>query len=177
MVLRVLSGFVAVVLLFLSASVTLGMSLAAPFGVYVGRRLAIRGGRPFTGFGSWLSAAAASAIGILIALLIAFSLIPEKDWQEIQHAVAQAQAQDTAGMPKWVRPDPLTAKVVTSRAFTITFGVLGGVIACAMLGAVAGTPGWLATLFLSYAIRGRRAPNHPSEGDRHGAADAMRRMP
>jgi hypothetical protein len=155
--LRLVSGVAAIVVLVLSATFTLGTSLAAPFGVFAGRHLAERRGRRFTTFATWLSAAVASSIAILLGFALLLSLVPESAWQEIQEAVTKAQTQDTHSGPAWMRPDPVTEQIVTSRAFTTVFGVLGLALGCALFGAIAGTPGWLATLLLAYAIRGRRA--------------------
>lgn len=89
--------------------------------------------------------------------MLLLSLVPESTWQEIWEAAAKAQSQDTPQGPAWMRPDPVTEQIVTSRAFTTVFGVLGLAISCVLFGVMAGTPAWLATMLLSYAIRGRRA--------------------
>lgn len=169
--LRILAGVAGIALLFFSAIVTLGSSLAAPFGIFLGRRLALRKGRPYTGWRSWLAAAAASSLALLLTLLIIVSLIPKEEWQLIQQAIAVAQTEQSKQSPaeisKTFEPDPVTEKVVQSPAFVIVFGAIGLGIGCILFGSIAGTPGWIATLLLSYAIRGRSAP------DRQGlSADA-----
>lgn len=153
--LRVVSGVAAVLLLLISAPFTFGISLAAPFGVFAGRHLAKRRGRRFTKLASWLSAAAAASIVLLLGLVLVFALMPDNFWQEVHEAALKAQAQETSRGPAWMKPDPVTEKIVTSQAFTTFFGIVGAVIACALFGVIAGTPGWLATLMLGYAIRGR----------------------
>ena len=156
--LRIAGGVAAILLLVLSALFTLGTSLAAPFGIFIGRHVARRRGRPFTGLWSWLSAVGGSSIALLLAFVLLLSLVPESTWQEIWEAAAKAQTQDTLQGPAGMQPDPVTEQIVTSRAFTTVFGVLGLTIACVLFGVLAATPAWLATMLLSYAIRGRRAP-------------------
>lgn len=148
--LRVIAGLGGVGLLLFSALFTLGASLAAPFGIFLGRQVARRKGRAFTGLGAWLWAVAASTIAVLVAVAILISLIPPGEWQEVQRAIAQAQVEGP-------QPDSVTAQVVQAPGFIIATGVIGGVIACAIFGAFAGTSGWLSTLMLSHALRGRRA--------------------
>ena len=161
--LRILSGVAAIALLFFSAFFSLGSSLAAPFGIFVGRRLALRKGRPYTGWRSWFAAVAASSLALLLTLLIIISLIPKDEWQRIQQTLAVAQAEQPNRSPGWMsktpKADPVTEKVVQSQAFTIVFGVIGLGIGCILFGTISGTPGWIATLLLSYAIRGRRSPD------------------
>jgi len=142
----------------MSALFTLGTSLAAPFGIFLGRKVALRKGRPFTAFAAWLWAAAASTLAVLLVFAILISLIPPGEWQELQRAIAEVQRVEASRNPSWLpQPDPVTAKVVQSSSFQIVFGVVGAVIGFAILGAIAGTPGWLGTLMLSHAARGRRA--------------------
>lgn len=161
---RIISGVAAIGLLLFSAVFTLGTSLAAPFGIFLGQRLALRKRRRFTGIYSWFSAVAASTIAVLAALTLVISLIPKEEWQQIQQAMADASAKQTASSPTLPRPDPMTEKVIQSPAFTMTAGLIGLVIGCLFLGVFAGTPGWVATLLLGYALRGRTAVDAPLDG-------------
>lgn len=163
MALRLLSAIGGILVFLGSAVFTAGTALAAPIGILVGRRLAARKGRPFTVFGSWVSAAVASSIAVLLAFALVVVLTPAAEWREMQDAVATAQAQDTTPLPEWMtrvfpqaaKPDPVTQKVVGSPAFTIYFGIMGVVIASTFFGAIAGSAGWLGTFLLRYAWRGR----------------------
>lgn len=166
--LRIISGLGAIGLFLLSAVFTFGTSLAAPLGMFVSRRLATRNGRPFTGLRSWVSAAAASSIAVILLFAALLTLVSQEDWRQIQQAVVQAQAEQSSN-PGWLSelppPDPVTESIVRSTAFTAVFGMLGLIIACILLGVIAGTPGWLATVLASYAFRGRGAARHASEAD------------
>jgi len=152
-----------VVVLVTSAQFTLGTSLAAPFAIFAARRFARRRGRPFTRLFSWLSAVTGSSVAILLAFLIALSLIAPSTFRQTQDAAAAAQ--DTAKLPEWVtrvfpqagRPDPVTREIVNSPPFTVFFGALGLVIGCAFLGAIAGSAGWFGVTLLGYGLRGKRA--------------------
>ena len=160
--LRILSAAAGIVVLLASAVFTLGTSLAAPIGVFVGHRLARRKGRWLTGFSSWVSATAASSVGILLIFVILFASNSADIWQ----AMEQPAQADTAELPEWItrafpqsaQPDPMTEKIVGSPAFTAYFAMVGLVIACVLLGTVAGSAGWLGVFLLGYAFRSGRAP-------------------
>ena len=159
LVLRLFSGIAGAALLVGSAPLTLGAALFAPFGMFVGRRVTERRGRPFTGLASWVSAALGSGLAIVVALVLAFAFMPDSTWKEIHESTVTAQSQQSSGGgPNWMRPDPATEKIITSPAFTIGVLIIASVFAGIFLGAIAGTPGWLAMLLLSYAIRGRTRP-------------------
>jgi hypothetical protein len=77
-----------------------------------------------------------------------------------------ARAEPQARPPEWItrvfpqatqRPDPVTERVINSRAFTLYFGLLGLAIAFLILGTIAGTVGWIGVQLLVFALRGRRA--------------------
>jgi len=156
-VLRILSGVLAIILLLLFGVTTLGASLIAPFGIFLGRKIALRKGRPFTGLSSWLWAVGATTVVVVGFFMIVISLIPAEQWQAIQREIAKAQANPPPN-PSWVpQPDSLTAQLVHSPTFAIVTGGLGAIIGLALFGAIAGTLGWMATVLLGYAVRGRRA--------------------
>jgi hypothetical protein len=156
-VLRILSGALAIILLLLFGITTLGASLIAPFGIFLGRRIALRKGRPFTGLSSWLWAVGASMVVVIGVFMIVISLIPSEQWQEIQREIAKAQANPPPN-PSWMpKPDSLTTQLVHSPTFAMVTGGLGAIIGLALFGAIAGTLGWMATVLLGYAVRGRRA--------------------
>src|SRR5512145_2571684 len=87
MALRLLSAIGGILVFLGSAVFTAGTALAAPIGILVGRRLAARKGRPFTVFGSWVSAAVASSIAVLLAFALVVALTPAAEWREMQDAM------------------------------------------------------------------------------------------
>jgi len=53
-------------------------------------------------------------------------------------------------------PDPVTDRLVNSRAFRLYFGLLGAAFTCVVFGAIAGSAGWLGASLLGYAFTGGR---------------------
>jgi hypothetical protein len=148
------------------AMLTLGTALAAPCGVFVASRLARRKGQPLSPIASWIGASAASSIALVIMLGIGAMLLPPGTLGQIESATAAARAEPPARPPEWVarvfpqatqRPDPVTERVINSRAFTLYFGLLGVAMACLILGMIAGTVGWIGVRLLGFALRGPRA--------------------
>ena len=162
---RLASGLGGALILVVSALFTLGTSLAAPIGMFAARLVARSKGRSLTRGASWLAAATASSIAVVIAFAGLASFIPPGTFRQIEGTAATAGAQDTGRPPDWFarlfpqamrRPDPLTERVVNSQAFRLYFGLLGAAFNCAILGAIAGSTGWLGPSLLGYALRGGR---------------------
>lgn len=164
--LRLVSGLGGVLILAGGAMLTLGTALAAPCGVFVARRLARRKGHQLSPIASWVGASAASSIALTIIMGIGAMLLPPGTLGQIESESAAARAEPSARPPEWVtrvfpqatqRPDPVTERVINSRAFTLYFGLLGLAIAFLFLGTIAGTVGWIGFQLLVFALRGRRA--------------------
>jgi hypothetical protein len=100
---RLASGLGGALILLGSALFTLGTSLAAPIGMFVARHLARSKGRSLSRGASWLGAATASSIGVVIAFTGFAALMPPGTLQQIRSAAATAEAPDTARPPDWVR--------------------------------------------------------------------------
>jgi hypothetical protein len=162
---RLASGLGGALILLVSALFTLGTSLAAPIGMFAARLVARSKGRSLTRGASWLAAATASSIAIVIAFAGLASLMPPGTFRQIEGTAATAGAQHAARPPDWFgrvfpqamrRPDPLTERVVNSQAFRLYFGLLGAAFTCAIFGAIAGSAGWLGASLLGCAFTGGR---------------------
>jgi hypothetical protein len=160
-----LSGAAGVVVLFVSAPFTFGASLAAPFGIFAVRRVFLGRRRPVTRLASWFGASAAAAVAFFLAMLVLIAWLTPGALGDMREAVATAQARDIR-LPDWMsrvspqaaRSDSLRQDVVNSPAFAAASLALGIAMGCGFFGAFAGSAGWLGTLLLSYAVRGRWLP-------------------
>ena len=173
-VLRVLSGIAGVVVLLVSALFTLGAALAAPVGIYVARRRARRKNRPLTRGASWFNAVVASTVAVALGLLVLAAFMPRNTWQGIQKGMAEARAApDTARSPAWMKKafpqtapsDSAAQELMKSPGFVMVTLALGVGFTCILLGAIAGTFGWLGAVLLGYAFWGRRSVGLPEGGD------------
>jgi len=161
---RIFSGLAGIAVLGVTAVPTLGTSLAAPLGILVARRLARRRERQLTRGGSWLAAMIASSAAIVCAFGIAASRAPAGSLERIKEAAAARQSAPTPQLPAWFtrafpqaaqQPDPVTERIVNSRAFALYFGLLGAGTAIAIFGAIVGSMGWVGTLLLTHAFSRR----------------------
>jgi hypothetical protein len=164
--LRLVSGLGGVLILAGGAMLTVGTALAAPGGIFVAGGLARRKRQQLSPIASWVGASAASSIALVIMLGIGAMLLPPGTLGQIESATAAARAEPPPRPPEWIarvfpqttqRPDPVTERVINSRAFTLYFGLLGVAMACLILGTIAGTVGWIGVQLLVFAFRGRRA--------------------
>jgi len=106
----------------------------------------------------------ASSAAIVCAFGIAASRAPAGSLERIKEAAAARQSAPTPQLPAWFtrafpqaaqQPDPVTERVVNSRAFTVYFGLLGAGTAIAIFGAIVGSMGWVGTLLLTHAFSRR----------------------
>jgi len=163
--LRVVSGIGGTLVLFVAAVLTLGTALAAPVGMLLVRRWAVRRNRYVTRVASWFGAALASSVAVALVCVVLISLLPRGTFREIRKTTVESQAHPVVTLPRWytrafpqaAASDSLTHQLVRSPAFVIVSGTLGLVIASAFCGTIAGTMGWVASMLLSYAVSGRSA--------------------
>src|SRR5688572_13871353 len=111
---RLAAGVAAFLMLLVSARYTLGLSLAAPFGMFVGRRWMMRTGRPFSRIASWISAFVASSVAFIAGCAVVLALISDTTWQRYREAYAYVKARDTTPPPAWTRADPATEMIMSS---------------------------------------------------------------
>lgn len=157
---RTAAGLAGVAALLVAALFTLGTAFAAPIGVALAAWMMRRRGRALSRGRSWMAAAAASTAAVALGFGLLFASLPSGT---LTNAMAEAQKVEQPPPPAWLeriapgstRPDPATERIVKSAPFTIYFGVMGGVLAVVMMGSLAGSAGWGATLLLGYAGTGR----------------------
>jgi hypothetical protein len=161
---RILSGVGVLVAVWIFTIFTLAVTLVATIGLTGARYLARRRRRALTLGGSWLGAAMASTLAIMLMFGGLLLMAPPEAIDEMREAMNSAQDQPPPKLPAWLErispssarePGPITKRVVNSSAFTIYFGLLGLVLACVLLGAAAGTFGWIIALLTGHAFSGR----------------------
>jgi len=163
---RLLVGLAGALILCLSALFTLGIALAAPVGVLTAAAWASRRGQRLTLGRSWLAAAIASSLALVGVFAVAAARAPEGALQRFQQAAAEREAAPAVEPPAWLarvfpqatrQPDPLTERVLKSRALTVYFGLMGAGMAVVLLGAIVGSFGWAGTMLLGRAFSRRLA--------------------
>jgi len=168
MIRRIAAGLAGVLTLVFCAVFTVGTVLAAPVGVLLARTVARRRQRRLTRGAAWLGAVVASFLALLLAFAGMLAMAPPDTMKSVRASMDSAQAHQTpAELPKWLQritPPPtqgqraLTEQMVSSNAFVVWAGIVGTVIACAILGTIAGSIGWVASMLLAYASTGRWLP-------------------
>ncbi|HKT59861.1 MAG TPA: hypothetical protein VJQ46_07400 [Gemmatimonadales bacterium] len=89
---------------------------------------------------------------------------PDAVFQRIHDAALARERAPAAQPPAWLtrtfpqaaqRPDPITERVVNSRAFKVYFGIVGVGLVILIFGAIAGSAGWAGTMLLAHAFSRR----------------------
>ena len=166
---RILAAVAAALTLFFSATFTLGTVLVAPIGVLAARGLARRGNRPLSRGAAWLGAVVASFLAVPLVFGGLFLAAPPGTAAAVRSAMDSAQArQKPAELPPWLErvTPPTTARqraaseqLASSRPFLVVFGTIGVIMACSILGTIAGSIGWVASMLGGYAFTGRWIPS------------------
>ena len=154
---RVAAGLAGCALLLVGALFTLGVAAGAFLGIVLAWWVQRRRGRRLDRAGAWIAATSTATLLIIIGTALIFALLPDGALTE---AMAEARAAEQAPPPAWLErlggdPDPATERIVTSTPFTLYFGILGASIALLILGSIAGSLGWAASLLAGFAVRGR----------------------
>ena len=157
---RTAAGLAGVVALLIAALFTVGTAFAAPIGVALAAWMMRRRGRALSLARSWMAAAAASTAAVALGFGLLFASLPSGTFTS---AIAEAQKAEQPPPPAWLeriapgstRPNPATERIVKSAPFTLYAGMMGGVLAVVLIGSIAGSAGWGATLLLGYAGKGR----------------------
>jgi hypothetical protein len=154
---RILAGLGGGLLLLVTGLVTVGGAVIATAAVFLSFWLAHRRGRPFGRGRAWLFASAAASIFLLLLVGLGFALMSGEERTAILSP--SAATDDAPQPPAWLErflPDPDEQEAVTglSRPVAIYAGIMGGIFAVLVFGALVGTLGWLAALLLVIAARG-----------------------
>ena len=150
--------------------ITLGAALAGAAAVgIVAYRLNRKGGR-ITRRGAWL-ASVAGTIGVLVVLIGVSVLTNDTSMRPMSAAErAEQRAKATEAMPEWLRAmspnaqrqtaaaDSMAAQLLDNRAVLVWAGLMGAVIASALIGTIAGSFAWGGVMLLYRGYRGDWLP-------------------
>ncbi len=160
--LRVLSGIGGTILFAVAVILTVGTALAAPLGMLLMRRRAVRLHRQPTRVASFVGAVIASSAAALLLGAMFFVALPRGTIREIEQKAGQSQTPSTVNMPSWytrmfpqaARTDSVTQQLVRSQGFVAVTFVLGAAIMALFIGMLGGASGWSAAMLIVYAGRG-----------------------
>jgi len=147
-----------------SVFISFGASIVAMVAIWIAWVVARRRGRPLTRGVSWIVGVAAvgAALLSLFAVFLA-TQVPRRDLTNFKQAMDSAAAAPQKPLPEWLRKvtppnaqqqSPLMESVVRSSAFTIWTMVMGVTFFAGLLGAYAGTLGWMASMLFVYGATG-----------------------
>ena len=156
---RVFFFIAGIIALSIGTVITLGAALGGAIVIAIAAWRLRRKGSRITRRGAWF-AAVAGTIGIL-AVLIGYSVIvsqPTKPPTAAERAAQRQQA--TQAMPDWLRAmnpnaqrqtataDSMAAQLLENRAVMVWAGLMGAVIASALIGTIAGSFAWGGAMLL-----------------------------
>jgi hypothetical protein len=155
--------------------ITLGAALAGAAAIGIAGYLKGRKKAPFTRRAAWF-AAVAGTFGVLAVLTGDAILTNEAATRPITAAErAEQRATAMEAMPEWLRTmnpgaqrqsavaDSMAAQLLENRAVVIWAGLMGAVVASAMLGTIAGSFAWGGVMLLYRGYRGEWLPQRASE--------------
>ena len=162
---RLLSGVGGVIVFLVAVVLSLGAALAAPFGIFLVNRRAIRHNRRPSWIASLVGAVLASSVAAAALGLVLFALAPRPTQQQLQTAVTETQRHPPVKMPAWytrvfpqaARTDSATQQLMQSPGFMTATLILGAVFAALFCGVLGGTLGWCGSALLRVAWSGQRA--------------------
>src|SRR5207248_11801245 len=98
---RLLSGVGGVVVFLAALVLSLGAALAAPFGMFLVHRWAVRHNRRSSWIASLVGAVLASSVAAAALGLLLFALASRPTQQQLQTAVTATQRHESVKMPVW----------------------------------------------------------------------------
>jgi hypothetical protein len=162
---RVVAGFGGLVALAVTALVTAGGALAVPIGMVLAAAVARRRSRPLSGLGSWLGAVLAAGVFVVGLSTILIANLPPGTLERVQRSIDSVSAAAADEQPpEWLQrvspraaaaAKPLPKGSTAERAVNLWATLTGAVFAWALISALIGTVGWLASLPLAYAVSGQ----------------------
>lgn len=160
---RVAAFIAGLTILIGAATVSVGVALCAPLGVWVVNRFQRSRGRPLSALGSWAGAVSAVIVALVLIAGVVASRLPAGTWSHIRQTADSASMQAAKQPPPaWL--DRLVPGASTSysiqrsngaRPFNAFTMILGGGVAAIFFGNVIGTVGWIGTMLLAFAASGR----------------------
>ena len=167
---RVLFFAAGIVALGLGIVITLGVAIVGALAIAVVAFFKRRRGRRLTRRGAWLASAVGTA-GVL-AVIIGIAVVTDDSATKPMTAAERAEqrAKASEGMPDWLRNmnpsaqrqsasvDSMASKLLENKAVVIWSGLMGAVIASAILGTIAGSFAWGGVMLLYRGIQGDWMP-------------------
>ena len=154
----------AVALAVASVFISFGASIVAMVAIWIAWAVARRRGQSLTRGVAWV--VGAGAVGAVLLGVFAIFLatqVPRSDLANFKRAMDSTAAAPQKPPPEWLRkitppnaqqPSPIMDSVVKSSAFTIWTLVMGVLFFVGLLGAYAGTLGWVASMLMAYGVTG-----------------------
>ena len=147
-----------------SVFISFGASIVAMVAIWIAWVVARRRGRALTRGVSWIVGVAAVGASLLSLFAVFLATqVPRRDLTNFKQAMDSAAAAPQKPLPEWLRKitppnaqqqSPLMESVVRSSAFTIWTMVMGVTFFAGLLGAYAGTLGWMASMLFVYGVTG-----------------------
>lgn len=151
-----------------SVFVTFGASIVAMLAIWVASVVGKRRQRPLTrGVGWVIGVGSVGVVALGVFVLLVATQVPPSEISKVRQAMDSAAAAPQRPLPEWLRkitppnaqrPSPVVDSVVRSRAFTVWTMVMGFVFFAAVIGAYAGSLGWVASMLLTYGATGAWLP-------------------
>ncbi len=162
---RLLSGVGGGVVFLVALVLSLGAALAAPFGMFLVHRWAVRHNRRSSWIASLVGAVLASSVAAAALGLLLFALAPRPTQQQLQTAVTETRRHEPVKLPAWytrvfpqaAHTDSVTQQLIQSPGFMTVTLLLGAAFAALLLGVLGGTLGWCGSALLRVAWSGQRA--------------------
>ena len=162
---RLLSGVGGVVVFLIAFVLSLGAAVAAPLGMLLVHRWAVRHNRRSSWIASLVGAVLASSLAAAALGLLLFALAPRPTQQQLQTAVTETQRREPVKMPAWyarvfpqaAHTDSVTQQLMQSPGFMKVTLLLGAAFAALLFGVLGGTLGWCGSALLRVAWSGQRA--------------------
>ena len=171
-VLRVLAGIGGVIVLLIAGLTSFGMAIIAPLAIGIAAYKKRRRGEQLSLFGSWLVGAGVTAMVTTIALGLAFTFVPELNWDRLQQQALEAP-RDTSEFermmhemtpPSSPQADSVSKRILESPTFWRSWGVFTVAFTGILWGLLFGTIAWGGTALVSYAFTGK-APGRAPVGE------------
>lgn len=167
---RLVSFLAGVFALVVGAIITIGAALVGAIAIGIAAVILRRKQRRITRRGAWFTGVAATIAAF--AMLIGWGVLatqPEKMPTAAERAEQRARA--TQSMPDWVKTmnpnaqkqtqaaDSMAAALLENRAVMIWAGMMGTVIASALIGTIAGSFAWVGVMLLNRSFTGNWLPS------------------
>lgn len=163
---RALALLGGLALLVLASAGTFGFALAAPVGMLVAAGVYRLRRRSYSRGGGWIGAVAGTAIAAGVAFAFVMHRVPPGVFESARKDAIAERRRHPPRVPRLLQriapPSPAapliqaeTDSLANTPTFFWTAAVVGGIMACGLLGAVVGSMGWGGATLVAFGILGR----------------------